>query len=62
MGSVGPIGDGATRGLGQHDVLARPDRVVAQLLGQPGQAHGGIGSVDRTCIESEHSELHGGGR
>ena len=47
---------------GHHHVLAGPDGVEAELLGQAGQADRVGRAEGRGCVESEDAELHGGGQ
>ena len=44
-----------------HDVLAGPDRVEAELLGEPSDGDRVVRAVGRTRVDAEHAELHGGG-
>jgi hypothetical protein len=48
MASVGSIGRAPPEGS-EHHVLAGPQRLVAELLGQAGQLEPGLGSRGRGC-------------
>ena len=49
---------GRDAGVGQHDVLPRPPRVVPELLAQTGQPEGVGGRQRRPRVQTEHAELH----
>ena len=49
-------------GVREHDVLARPHRVEAEFVGQPGQAHRVGGSEGGRRVQTKDSELHGAGQ
>ena len=43
---------------GEHHVLAGPQRVVAEVLGQAGQLEPGLGSRGRVAVEAEDTDQH----
>ena len=56
IGSSGSIGEGATRGLVRDDVLAHPQRVVAELLGERADPRHSVGGGAHAHVRAKEPE------